>query len=242
MKTLVFGDSHARSFYLSSQMLTLRPDLRAFDISMHMVVGATIRGLGKWRSTLNTSDLIRTTIAEDRPGAVILCFGQVDLELGLYYSRIVRNEALDPEAFIQDVLRIYREYLAGHLQSGYRLVVKGVNPPTLLYCRETAVEYTDRVITENVFDEKTIALLREKLRRIYPSDDERQGYHALFNARLEALCGEIGADYFDLYDYMTEGGQSVRPDLISATPDHHVVDTLGVRIAHLDRVLEILKN
>jgi hypothetical protein len=241
LRLLIVGDSHARFFGITDQMAALRPELGGIELDLRVVQGATVTGLGRRVSHLRLRQTIDEALAGAPYDAFGLNIGQVDVELGYYYRRVVKAEDISPDAFVAGLAGSLAGFL-GELRSRFAgaLFVKGINPPVLCHDRAKAVRYIARIITENVQDPPTRERLRQRLAELLPSDAERVALHAALNTRLREFCRQADVFYFDIADRVLDADGLPRPDLIPAGDDHHLVDSLATRLLHWEALLERL--
>lgn len=86
----IHGDSHSVYFKKTgiSHWTTSYP-LKEYDTSCRSFDGASIKGLGRLRSTLRIRDVVVSEAKE--ADVLVLCFGQVDIELGFFYVNLVKK-------------------------------------------------------------------------------------------------------------------------------------------------------
>lgn len=243
MKICIFGDSHTEYFAITPQLKYMRPVLKGVDAHLSITRGATILGLGRRKSTLNTLENINRALEVHRPDFALYNFGQVDIELGYYFRRVVKGEELTFHDFIEKLCASYSETLLGQGVHGLdKVVVKGVNVSVLTFFDRKKINYTKRIIAAD--SEKNAEMhdmYDQKLKQIMPSDDERYYMHLMFNRKLREMCDTIGAIYYDINEWICDPEQlCVRPELIPAKADHHLVDSLGVRWLYWRGLLECI--
>ena len=235
----IFGDSHATRFAVSGQMQACEPLLKRFDVNLKSFSGGTITGFGKRASTLGLAEKIEEAL---RPSdaAVVFAFGQVDVELGYFYRRVVKGLDLDFAAFAEELVEGYMAFI-GRYADRHRVYVKGINPSVLAFFRRKAINYTSRIITENVTEPAEKARALEALKRVYPAPAEAARNHALFNHLLACAAARAGHVYFDLSGYLSDPATGlIRPEFAPEAFDHHVPATLAVHMAHWRPLLPML--
>ena len=222
MPVTIVGDSHVELFeHLATEPLEL-PDGRIVDANVLAVKGATIRGCGRKKSTL---DVRRNSLGAIRPidQAVVLCYGQVDIELGYYYRLHVKREELEYEAFAQELADSYVERIAA-LPLVATPILKGVNLSVLTHSRRRAIIFTSQILFETPDDaEKREALVAE-LEEVFPEADELDRRHRIFNAYLKAACLRQGVEYFDFLEATTEPiSGRIRRSYVPGGNNHHAL-------------------
>jgi hypothetical protein len=233
----VFGDSHSALFQPTpfyGGRLGLKVPL-PYRINGRVIAAASVAGFRPGKSTL----MVKETIREALPDAerVILAFGQVDLELGYYYRRAIKGEAISPDAYVDALIGIYAAFVADLPVAHCRLALKGVNL-TALAPRAFATRYVARIVKDG-----TTLTWDQAQARVEPfilSEDAQNEMHLRFNDALAAFAGRMGHAYFDLVG--ETGNGSARH--LSAMPlrladeyrvggfDHHLADTVAVRRMH----------
>lgn len=243
LKVCVFGDSHSVYFGATPQLIHMKPEYNALDLKLEVIQGATVKGLGKRVATLNTLAKIDDSIHKYSPDIVVLAFGQVDVELGYYYVTVVKGEEISPESYIKSLTDTYLKFIQEKSQGKYLLVVKGINPPVLSFFKTKALTYTNRIITENIEDESEQRRLFESLKINFPDDTARLRNHLFFNTLIEEHAQRYGFDYYDINRYLIEPGTNhVKLSLIPSAFDHHIADTLEVRMQYLDGILNVAQS
>lgn len=240
-KIAIFGDSHVQYFRLTPKVHYLSSEFKKLNIELYILHGGTLKGIGRQNSTLGINDkLVSFSLQAHLYDAVLFSFGQVDIELGFFYRKIVKqDELITYENFIVELIEIYMKTIKD-LKLETKVIVKGINFPVIKF-KPVAVEYVNRIIVENISltDEKL--LMKEKLKRIYPSYTERVNIHKQFNTMLKKACIENNIKYFDINDYLSSWlGKEVDEKFIPAWNDHHVIDSLEMRSLHLHYLMEHL--
>lgn len=229
-KILIVGDSHNVFFKRSART---RFHLPAYldELKYEVLVkhGATIRGFGNRKSTLQLSEEIDHNIRSTCPTHLVLGLGQVDIELGIYYKSFVKNESV--ENFISETLDVYFKYLKSLNMSfpDIHLIIKGINP-TVLQFEKFAVSYISRIITENIKDKAVIERYQSILEENLPFFHERHALSLRFNTLLQQRALDKGITYFDLWGEFTDRETGVIAErFIPCGFDHHVSDTVETR-------------
>ncbi|MDH2421833.1 hypothetical protein [Cobetia amphilecti] len=241
MKILVFGDSHALYFGMTEQVKRyLKHNIEGIQINNHVYAGGTINGFGRRDSTLGLYDKVLYSIDEFKPDVVCIGFGQVDLELGYYYKKYVKEEDFEFNEWALSTLTVYSNFIKG---LGVPVVVKGLNPPVLVSSRNKAINYTRRIITENIKDKSKAKLVINRMKAEFPSDLYRISMTNIFNNHLKTMCSANNWNYFDLHDELTDLNTGmIRSAFIPTKPDHHVIDSIYVRSIFIDKLLDEIKS
>lgn len=241
MKIFVFGDSHSLYFGLTEQVKRYsKHNLDGIDIKNYVYTGGTINGFGKRDSTLGLYDKVMTEVNSFKPDFVCIGFGQVDLELGYYYKKYVKCEDFEFSDWIISTLEIYSGFIK---KLDVPVIIKGLNPPVLISSRGKAINYTKRIITENISDEQKASFVLDKMKAQFPSDLYRKNMTNVFNKHLENMCLANGWKYFDLHEELTDKNTGMVSSIFIPTkPDHHLVDSIYVRTSFIDKLLDNVES
>tara|TARA_A100001391_G_scaffold181995_1_gene148300 strand:- start:512 stop:1264 length:753 start_codon:yes stop_codon:yes gene_type:complete len=245
MKYLVFGDSHTIFFNITPAMRLLDSNLVGVQSVVKTIGGSTISGFGKRNSTLNTLAEYRKAYLEEKPDFIVFALGQVDLELGYYYRWFVKHQRPDDYFFVESLIDGLLEEVENIVDryglSPGQVVIKGVNLSVLTYDRRMAIRYVGGIVTENLTDKCAVDEAKKRILELFPSNLERNNVHLLFNSLLRERAHLCGFKYFDINDEIVDAGTSkVALRFISAKFDHHIVDSLEVRLIHVKKLLETL--
>lgn len=237
---LVFGDSHSAFFRESVATPKTRYLKRGTELTVLPQNAASVAGFRTGKTTLNTKGTIEAVL--QRAGGrqtIVLAFGQVDVELGLYYRMCVKQEALNPTEFLQSVVSDYINF-ATSLARRHKVVIKGVNPTVM-----RVGPLNPRLIGMSVTKEIQVPSLRREIMDRISKIDVRPNIVAKrstdFNAFLSKAAHEAGLPYFDL---MGELGDPVargqcRWDLVPVRLDIHMVDSFLLRDVHLEALRRV---
>lgn len=238
-KICIFGDSHSRYFEVNKKLLFHAPWLKDYDIDVHKIPASSIIGLGKKRSKLNVAKEIQDHLQKNALN--VFCFGQVDMELGYYFKKIVKKELWDLKKFADYLLKKYVEFIKGLDVHPSFVCVKGLNLTVLKY-QDFALSYTKRIILENVSDEAEVREMNLVMKKEMESFSERNSATLYFNASLKKVSKENGWEYFDVNDFISgfNPGKGVLDSYIPASFDHHLTDTIEVRKLHLKKLVSLL--
>ena len=244
-KVLVFGDSHSTYFNISSEMETKRVSNK-INIKTISMLGSTIAGFGKRKSTLSVRETFLSQMELEKPDYVVFALGQVDMELGYFYRKVIKNEIVEMDKYIKSVLDVYIQSIVdlkkNKLFNNVEIIIKGINNPCLTHNRDKAINYTNRVIIENGEKEK-IPEYTEMLKKIFPSAHERVKNHSQFNQSVRRACQKEGFTYFDLNDDLCSKKTGfVLDKFYPANEDHHIVDSFFIRKLHTRKLLNCIES
>lgn len=243
MKILVFGDSHSNYFNINNDLTNVDKKFESIDVNVIKIPGASIRGFGKRNSTLNSRNVFFDELNKYNPDYVVFALGQVDIELGLYYKKIIKSENININHYIREITESYLQTIDEIVKktslNKENIIVKGINLSVLSRNRQKAVSYTSRIITENIDSREEIKLYNNKLKEEFPSSLERYGYHLKFNNKLkESLKGNY--KYFDINDEIEDKNIKGHVDIrfVPSGFDHHISDTLFIRLLHIEKLMD----
>lgn len=234
---IIFGDSHCQYFQTNEKLVYYQKWIDDYDFKTFVMNGASLLGLGKRKSRLNVTKAIRENICPYAKN--IFAYGQVDIELGYYYRKIVKGENIDAESFVETLANYYDDFLKTLDLPSRQIVIKGINL-TVLKESSFAIEYIKRIITENINGQKEREFYKRILQENLEPFEFRNKIGIEFNAKLEGIAEKNGYSYFDMNDYLCDNiGVGVKGDFCPAFFDHHVVDSLEMRVAHLAKLVKI---
>lgn len=237
-KVQIFGDSHARYFEINDKLYFHAPWLKNYDISVLKLPASSLIGLGRKRSSLGNNEKIKNELISK--SCAVFCFGQVDIELGYYFRKVVKNEAITDNEFIDMLCDSYSKFI-NDLNHDGTIVIKGINLTVLKY-DNFAFSYIKRIITENEDDKRVIRDCEVKLRQEIKNFSFRNRFNIKFNDRLRKLCKENGWSYFDINSYLSgfNMGKGVLDNYIPCGFDHHLIDSIEMRKLHLTSIKDIV--
>jgi len=247
VKFLIVGDSHTQYFGITNQVRAFMPTLRGVKGVTKVVSASTVSGVGKLDSTLELGQNIKKWQAEENPDYLVLNLGQVDVELGLPFRQFVQKSSKSPEQWLDYFVDKYFEYIETLDLRDSELIVKGINLPVLCYDWKKAIKYITRIVTERFSDSPDDKQRRESiissLNDNYMSDIMRSDLARDFNEKLSIRCAETGVKYFDINDHLVNNAtEMIHPRFIPSKFDHHVVDSLEVRMIHWDELLSAARS
>lgn len=220
-ETLIIGDSHVASLF---------GDERAFSTTgtnaeVIFIGGATITGFGRRASTLDVYNRIERYIKTFKPSSVVLKFGQVDVDLGLHYKKIVKKE---PTNYLQHFNEIIKAYMDSVLQLPpcCQYIFCGINIPSQL-SQQSTIDYTSRIITENIQDNSNAESCRKELAKLLPSLEKRTKMSLDFNKMLKKECKCNGFAYLDYTEYFMDSTTGIIKKRYSDDMDHHYKSSLS---------------
>ena len=241
-KILVLGDSHSVYFHKSPDINRKINALRDIEIKVIKLIGATIKGLGKKSSTLNSNLLFKEAIQKNSPDCIVFALGQVDIEFGFFFRKFVKNDNLNFDDFCKQVSQLYLSSIKKILLDtsfSKKIVIKGINNTLLTFHRWKAIHQTKIILTEYVNDKKEIDQISERLDKEFPYAEERANNHLKFNKFLkDTIKGEYL--YFDINDEINDYNGFVKLEHVPAWLDHHLNDSIYIRMLHLKKLIEII--
>ncbi|UXN31280.1 hypothetical protein [Glutamicibacter sp. M10] len=247
MKFLIVGDSHTQYFGLTNQVRAFMPTLRGIKSTAKVVSASTVSGVGKLDSTLALGENIKLWKEQENPDFLVLNLGQVDVELGLPFRQFVQGSSETPEYWLDYFVEKYFEYLVSLELNDAKLIVKGINLPVLCYDWKKAIKYISRIVTDRFSDSTEDAKRKDAvvaaLNENYMSDILRTDLARSFNLKLKKKCDELGFGYFDINEQLTDSSsEMIHPRFIPSKFDHHVTDSLEVRLVHWKALLGVARN
>jgi len=236
-KLNVYGDSHARFFRQVPELSRFwKKNLGGFNVKVRFFGGSTVLGLPRRKTTLSVNTEIAETVADS---VAVLNFGQVDVELGFFYRKVVKGEDLEFADFCDVLVSAYQQFLESTMTVARAVFVKGVNPPVLLP-QDKAVDYIARIISAKQERHKHTDQL-ELLRETLPSIKERTEMSRLFNAKLATMCEALDIGYFDLWGVLVNKRTGrVHERHVPARKNHHLVDSVWIRKQHWKELVKHL--
>lgn len=247
MKILTFGDSHSIFLKLTNELKEINSNLQGVETEVVVIHGATVSGFGKRESTLNTTQSFINKVQEYKPEFICFALGQVDIELGYYYKKVVKGEKIDFGDFSSELVDKYINNVIGITNKlGYseeQIIFKGVNLPVLVNSRNKAIRYTSRIINGGLKHAEAVKL-REKLSLLFPSNLERSAHHIGFNEKLKLKVLGTGMKYFDINSFIEAPDDRSIIDIkyVPAGPDHHLINSLYIRNVHLNQLIYAAAN
>ncbi|SHH75547.1 hypothetical protein [Ferrimonas marina] len=226
---IIFGDSHSENFALNDQIKTVVPGINLFRFDINVTYGSSLVGIGRKKSTLNIRSRVYNKVKETKPDTVVLAFGQVDIELGLYFRKYVKKQKLTIEQYFEDLISSYIEFI-NHLPiENNRVVVKGINLPVLCYDDEKWAKYTSRIISENKSLIDDVGIVETKMYSEMFSDHERTKQALLFNDNLRKRLEKVDVKYYDIsQETINVSTGLIDDDYIPIGFDHHIIKSLKV--------------
>lgn len=247
MMFLIVGDSHTQYFGISHQLRGMTHALRGIRSVNKVVSASTVAGVGKVDSTLQLGANIHRWVDEVDPDYLVLNLGQVDVELGIPYRQFVTNRPEGPEYWLNHFIEEYFNFLDTLTLDPSRIIIKGINLPVLCYDHAKAIKYISRIVTErftdDANDEKQKQVVLEKLNKRYSSDSIRTDLATRFNQKLQTACDDKSYGYFDINDELRSTKTDfINPRFIPSKFDHHIIDSLEVRIIHWEALIKVARE
>jgi hypothetical protein len=246
MKNIViYGDSHSRLFEANTLVSNIIPDLKNYSVIVRAIDGASCVGFGKRQSTLNLRNRILSDLAEDKIDYLVLNFGQVDTELGLFYEKYVKKSAINISFCLERYVSIYVNFINDLPIDKNKLIIKGVNVTTLCFSQHRFLNYLSRIITENINCEDEKIVIKKDMRRdlnIF-TDSFRTQIGLEFNMKLKLALEKIGVSYMDINSYLLDKSSNlIKLEYIYRKFDHHIVDSISSRCLHLNELLKVMRT
>lgn len=238
-KIFVFGDSHARYFEINKKVEFHAPWVSNYTIEVHKIPASSIIGLGRKRSKLNVKDKISEFL--DRDAVNVFAFGQVDIELGYYYRKVVKSEKISPSEFVNMLTDQYKRFINKLDIPPENIVIKGLNL-TVLKHQGFSYDYIKRIILENLDNKIEIVNMEKKLLNELDPFPVRNNTTILFNRSMEKISRDSGWKYFDINNQLSDfnPGKGITDRYIPSSFDHHVIDSIETRKLHLSKLIESL--
>jgi len=238
---LILGDSHAESFFPQGH----NPEAPGQEISIFgAVIGAaSVTGFGRLRSALNLNTQVRSQIEQHQDNCqhVLFALGQVDVELGLYYRWVVKDEMIDPEALFSEIVELYINNIKD-MSGGLQPIIKGINQ-TVLRKQSHAFHYTSRIIFDEGRKYLQIAAFRARLREVYPSYDVRLTISNMFNEILAEAAAKSGIPYFDINGAIVDKETGEVDDAFCPNfSDHHIVNSVKTHKLHIKHLMAAISR
>lgn len=234
------GDSHAKYFFpddRSNGQLRMGFDPDNLKITGSPIKAASIMGFRPRQSQLNTKVVVSEAASQN--DFLVLNFGQVDLELGYYYRRVVKGEeTLETFEFSEILIKVYADFLKSISKGRAKIILKGVNLTTL-GDPKFSFRYARRIVLNN--PEADSKETRQILRSVLKSEDEQNAFHLAFNQGVKDLAAREGYGYFDVIAQTSVIGEDgvvrLDPRFAPARFDHHMANSLALQRDHILGVL-----
>lgn len=163
----VVGDSHVTPFRGSMPFL------------VHHLGATTAHNLNKRNSTTNSHEKMSRVIEKvGEKDIVMLCFGEIDCRIHIYYQHKKSNEKHSINELIDRTISNYGHVMAQLKECGTNFCVYCVSPATKV---ENEYKYP-----------------------FYGTPEIRTQINRTFNARLRAFCETNGYKFIDIYDKVAD--------------------------------------
>lgn len=239
----IFGDSHSSYFKLTPRVLKLlgSPNLKS---TVNVYKGGSMAGFGKRESTLNLSNEVKKSIESD--DFVILNFGQVDIELGFYYKKIIKDNEQSTIQHMNEIIEKYMVFIKS--LDNNRIIIKGLNAPSTCHSENQWQNFIMRIISPNTLSEVdnqniNTELIKRKIKNL-PSDDSIRTKISLeFNKRLKTACHNNNVHYFDINEELIDKNTGIlKNSFITPVFDNHITDSIETRLLHWNGALKEIKK
>lgn len=247
VKILAVGDAHTKYLGVTAQTVGAFQPSRGVTCVMKALGRATITEAAGFKSIPGLTEQVHEWIDSAAPDFLVFNLGQLDIEFGLPFRQSVLGDNTDARAWMLQFIEAYFTYLKGLGFPLSRIVVKGINAPVLCYDRGKSIKFINRLITEHLGDSDEDAALKEKvladLKATYPSDIVRTDLATMFNAMLKEFAKAEGIAYFDINDELVDPESGlIKTRYVPSAFDHHIVDSLDVRVLHWQKLLPVLRR
>lgn len=208
----LFGDSHSLFFKHFEH-----PQIH---LNLHAIIGATITGLPRRDSTLQVGNKIKQEIKKATVDFLVLKFGQIDVELGYYYKKLVKRKDLEINQYIEGVISDYSIFLNSLLTFfNGKILVFGINLPSTIN-NEQAMKYQKQNFIAEIKGPDRERFLKQ-LKETYPNIKERTKLHLRFNNLLKDFCERTSLDYIDVVSPFLDKKSLIIKEEFSVETDHH---------------------
>lgn len=242
-KILVFGDSHSHYYDITkvpSNHILRTKSILGYYVERSGFDGASVKGFGRRKkSTLNLTDEILHKINTD--DITVLAFGQVDIELGYYYRKFVKDSDQSFLEFMKDCIESYKTLVLSVKKNSKHVIIKGINMPIMID-QIRAIQYTKRIITENLTSPIGIQTASKKLQQGLPGIFKRISMAEEFNQNLQRMCIEYKLEYFDVNEAICYSNGIVKEEFITSIADIHLIPSLKTRQIHFNTLRESIKK
>lgn len=219
-RVCILGDSHVRSLFLDYNIFQRNFNLEPTILA---ISGASISGLRRDTSTLGLKNKISSYVGYANPSVVVFKFGQVDIDLGYYYRRIVKNIDLNFNDFIEDLSKQYISQVSYYAKK-YKCLVCGINLPSI-FKKPYATTVVGNAITESIDDAEMKSVCIERLSVEIPSIHERTRMSLAFNGLISSECAKRKICYIDFNDYFLDKNSMLLKHEFSQNNDVHCATT-----------------
>ena len=155
-------------------------------LDINPIPGASIKGLPRKESTLQLNNIIKDKL-KNNYDLVIFKFGQVDIDLGFWYTKIIKNNNITFLEYIDIIIKSYKEFILS--LNIINLIIFGINLPSI-FDNKTYINFTYKIIKKNTFN-------KIKLKKYMPNIYQRTQNTILFNNQLKLLAKELNICYYD---------------------------------------------
>lgn len=231
-RVCLIGDSHVRSLFLEYD--TFQRGFRITPVLL-AISGASISGLRRDTSTLGLNKKLRTYLELAHPDVLVFKFGQVDVDLGYFYRRVVKDMSLDFEEFAATLIRHYMEQVSS-FTSAYPCIVCSINLPCL-FIHDHATTIVGNAITESVSDASLKNAYIRKLHGILPDIRERTKMTMALNAMLSAECVKLSVPFIDYTDIFIDKSTLLLKERYTQTDDVHYATDHNDRAFCIDMLM-----
>ena len=90
----------------------------------------SLKGLKNNNSKTNYKNFIINNIKILKDDFFVFKIGQVDIEFGYYYNNYVKNESISIDDFIDNLVKIYENFLNEIDYKKYKIIICGISLPS----------------------------------------------------------------------------------------------------------------
>jgi len=243
IKVKIFGDSHSSYFKINPRILKLlgSPDLES---TVKVYKGGSMTGFGKRSSTLNLTEEITGNIDVD--DFVIFNFGQVDIELGFYYKRIIKREEINIIHHMDEIIEKYILFVRS--LNSKNIVIKGINIPSTCHSEKQWQNFIMRIISPNTLSSLdngnvNANIVREEIKKLSFDDRMRTNISFKFNEKLKWHCNNASINYYDINEYLVdETSGLIKDSFLTPAFDNHIADSIESRLLYWNGALKEIEK
>ena len=230
----IFGDSHSDIFE--------KINIENINFHVNSISGGTLTGLPKRISTLNIQNQIINHIKINVPQFLILKFGQVDIDLGYYYKKIIKEETINKQDYIKSLINCYDDFIINIQKyiNKDKIVIWGINPPSLID-KDDCIKYTSRIIFENI-EESLQDTYIEKLKIITEDIKSRTEFSYDFNYELRKYCKDNNIKYVEVFNELLTSEGILDFKFIDKQINDHHLKGVGEHSVKYDVINKLFEN
>jgi hypothetical protein len=210
----IIGDSHSLIFN------TEKPIKNKYNFIDRHLNATSISGLNNENSTLKYGAFIKSLIPNfTKENFVIFHLGQVDLETIYWYKVCAKNENININNFIDDLIIKYKKFIVeSEIINKTNIVIHGVHLPCY-YSNEYIIERLPEVwceLNKNIIT--NIDSYKKKLKELNITINILTYNNLLFNNKLKIMCEELNILYFDTTNFFIDEKTETLKDIFVGNP------------------------